>query len=86
MSKRKVRRETPTQALKRRLAHAEARIEGYREQLDATGKARLAAETKLRERVDLSMIDARNRMLSNLGQLVEAVSKAIVYVVGKELL
>lgn len=33
---------------------------------------------------DLSMVEARIKLLSQLGQLVEATSKAVVWAVGKE--
>ncbi len=43
-------------------------------------------EIKLQTRVDTSMIKERQDLLNSIGQLVEAVSKAIVYTVGKEVL
>lgn len=35
---------------------------------------------------DISMIEARTKLASQVGQLVEAVSKAVVFLVGKEAL
>lgn len=43
-------------------------------------------QKKAQERLDTQMLDARIKLASNLGQLVEAVSKAVTYVIGKEVL
>lgn len=39
---------------------------------------------RLDAKVDNSMIEARSKLASQVGQLVEAVSKAVVMLVGKE--
>jgi hypothetical protein len=43
-----------------------------------------AKEARLREQLQLKFVDERTRLLSSLGQLTEALSKAIIYTVGKE--
>lgn len=43
-------------------------------------------QKKATERLDLQMLEARIKLASNVGQMVEAVSKAITYIVGKEVM
>lgn len=43
-------------------------------------------KTKLTERLDLSMIEARTKLVSQLGQMMEAFTRAIGYIIAKETL
>lgn len=39
---------------------------------------------KLQARLDTSMLDQRIRLANSLGQMIEATSKAVMYIVAKE--
>jgi len=41
---------------------------------------------KLQMRVDDRQLEQRNRLASSLGQMIEATSKAVMYIIGKEVL
>ena len=43
-------------------------------------------ETKAKERLDMQMLDARIKLANSLGQMIEATSKAIQFIVGKEVI
>lgn len=53
-------------------------------QLVVAHQERQALEAKLRERVDQSMIESRIKLANALGQMIEAVTRAVVVVVAKE--
>lgn len=41
-------------------------------------------EQRLQARLDTSMLDQRIRLANSLGQMIEATSKAVMYIVAKE--
>ncbi len=65
------------------LKAALATIENMREQ-SGYWKLKLAAEQKLNERVDTTMLDARTKLASQLGQMMDATSHAIRFLVAGE--
>lgn len=43
-------------------------------------------ETKAKERLDVQMLEARMKLANSLGQMIEATSKAVQFIVGKEVM
>jgi hypothetical protein len=57
-----------------------------RKLLEASHKQTELWRTKAEQRLDTQMLDARIKLASQLGQMIEATSKAIAYIVGKEVM
>lgn len=65
-----------------------SRFDSLTETYLAAGRASDAEIKHLRDqlakRIDTSMIDSRTKLASQMGQMVEAVAKAVIYLIGKE--
>lgn len=72
--------------LKKENAFLNQRLGGLFQEIQERDNRIHALEKQLQLRVDTAMLDARNKLAYSLGQMTEAISKAITVIVGKEVM
>jgi hypothetical protein len=72
--------------LEKQLQASVESVERLRQENDVLYRRAKALELQLSQKVDDRMIAARTQLCNGLGQMLEATSRAVMYIVGKEAL
>jgi len=84
MNKKKVIKKKTVRQLEKELKEMGERAESQRQLYLKIYQENQELKQKLQARLDDRQLEQRNKLASSLGHMIEATSKAVMYIIGKE--